>query len=306
MRPKGLPRSHSALAGLAERQHGVVSIRQLSGPLGYSRRSVSRATAAGWLHRLYRGVYAVGHARIPREGRCLAAVLACGPGALLSHQSAAWLWGITTRGPFPLHVTTPVPRKSRPPIVVHHARSLAPEDRGLRENIPVTAFPRTLLDVAATDRFDRLERMLERAEELERFDLRAVESLLARAAGHPGAGCLRRAVALYRTPAFTRSGLERRFLALMKEAGLPQPSTGFNERGYELDVYWPELRFAVELEVFETHGTHGAFERDRLRREDLKLAGIEMTHVTGRRLEREPQRVAQRITRLLEQRRRGG
>jgi very-short-patch-repair endonuclease len=90
----------------------------------------------------------------------------------------------------------------------------------------------------------------------------------------------------------------------VREAGLPRPATGFNECGYELDVYWPEERFAVELDVFETHGTRGAFERDRLRQEDLKLAGIEMTRVTGRRLEREPRQVVERVARLLEQRRR--
>ena len=309
MREKRLPRptepAHGPLADLAKRQHGVVSIRQLLGPLGYSESAVGRAAAAGRLHRLHRGVYAVGHTDISWYGRCLAAVLACGPGALLSHRSAAWLWEISTRGPFPVQVTTPVPRRARPLIVIHHARALLAEDRGLEKLIPVTSLPRTLLDVAATDRFDRLERILERTEELGLFDLYPVEALLDRTVGHPGAGRLRRAIALYRTPIFNRSSVERDFLSLVREAGLPRPSTGFNVAGYELDVYWPEERFAVELDVFETHGTRGAFERDRLRQEDLKLAGVEMTRVTGRRLEREPQQVVERIARLLEQRRLG-
>jgi hypothetical protein len=303
MRNKGRPRSHQALAELAKRQHGVVSIRQLTGPLGYSRPAVSRAVAAGRLHQLHRGVYAVGHARISRQGQCLAAVLACGPGALLSHGSAAWLWDIATRAPVPFQVTTPVRRKPRPPIVLHHARTLASEDRALREGIPVTSLPRTLLDLAATVRADRLQRALERSEELRLFDLGAVDALLARNTGHPGAGRLRRAIALYRPPPFTRSGVERRFLELVLEAGLLQPATNFNELGFELDVYWPQERFAVELDLFETHGTRAAFERDRLRQEDLKLAGVEMIRVTGKRLEREPGEVVKRVARLLEQRR---
>jgi hypothetical protein len=173
----------------------------------------------------------------------------------------------------------------------------------MHERIPVTAVPRTLLDLAATVSFGRLEQLLERAEELRLFDLGHLESLLARTVGHPGGGKLRRALALYRPAPFTRSGLERRFLELIGKAGLPCPVTGFNEAGHELDVYWPEHRFAVELDTYETHGSHGAFERDRLRHEDLKLAGVEMTRVTGRRLDREPQQVIARVTQLLEQRR---
>lgn len=145
--------------------------------------------------------------------------------------------------------------------------------------------------------------MVERSEELGLFDLGAVEELLARTVGHHGHGRLRRAIALYRPSSFTRSGLERRFLELVIEAGLPQPRTNFVEHGFELDCYWPEFRFAVELDVFETHGTRAAFERDRKRQEDLLLVGIAMTRVTGPRLEREPTEVLRRVARLLEQRR---
>jgi hypothetical protein len=166
----------------------------------------------------------------------------------------------------------------------------------------VTALPRTLLDLAASVRYDWLERMVERSEELELFDLRLVEDLLARTVGHHGHGRLRRAIALYRPSSFTRSGLEKRFLELVMEAGLPQPRTNFVEHGFELDCYWPEHRFAVELDVFETHGTRAAFERDRKRQEDLLLVGIAMTRVTGPRLEREPDEVVERVARLLKQR----
>jgi hypothetical protein len=162
--------------------------------------------------------------------------------------------------------------------------------------------PRTLLDLAATVRFEWLEKMVERSEDLELLDLRAVEDLLDRTVGHQGHGRLRKAIALYKPSSFTRSGLERRFLELVIEAGLPQPHTNFVVEGFELDCYWPEYRFAVELDLFETHGTRAAFERDRKRQEDLLLAGIAMTRVTGPRLEREPDEVIARIARLLRQR----
>ena len=144
--------------------------------------------------------------------------------------------------------------------------------------------------------------MVERSEDLGLFDLRAIEALLDRTVGHRGHGSLRKAIALYKPSSFTRSTLEKRFLELCLEAGLPQPRTNFVVHGFELDCYWPEYRFAVELDVFETHGSRAAFERDRKRQEDLLLQGIGMTRVTGPRLEREPQKVIRRVARLLEQR----
>jgi hypothetical protein len=305
MRNKGpapAPAAPKNLAELAARQHGVVSLRQLTGPLGYSRSAVNHAVAAGRLHRLHRGVFAVGHTNLSLQGECLAAVLGSGPRAVLSHLSAAWLWGISGSSPGPFDVTTPVRRKPRPPIRLHEARLLTIDDQALLEEIPVTALPRTLLDLAATVRFDWLEKMVERSEERGLFDLHAVEELLARTVGHHGHARLRRAIALYQPSSFTRSGLEKRFLELCIEAALPRPWMNYVEHGFELDAYWPEYRFAVELDVFETHGTRAAFERDRKRQEDLLLAGITMTRVTGPRLEREPEAVIARVARLLEQR----
>jgi len=246
----------------------------------------------------------VGHARLSLYGDCLAAVLARGADALLSHGSAAWLWGITRYGPKPLVVSAPASRRSRPPIELHRARGLIDEDRALEVGIPVTSVPRTLLDYATTVRFSILQRGIERAEELRLFDLRKVDAMLARTAGHPGQGPLRRALELYREPVFTRSNLERRFLELVEQAGLPRPSTGFNVAGHELDMFWPEERFAVELDTFGTHGDPGSFESDRLRQEDLMLVDVGMTRVTDRRLAREPRQVIARVAGLLEKRRR--
>jgi hypothetical protein len=163
-----------------------------------------------------------------------------------------------------------------------------------------------MLDLAGVLPANRMQRMLERTEELKLFDLRAIEDLLERTWGHHGWGRLRLAIALYAPPPFTRSGFERRFLEALTGAGLPPPRINFFEAGFELDLYWPEQRFAVELDSFATHGTHQAFERDLLRREDLKLAGIELTNVTDVRFAREPDAVLARVARLLGQRRSPG
>jgi len=185
------------------------------------------------------------------------------------------------------------------PVRIHRTRRLVPADWLLVEEIPVSAVPRLLLDLAACLKARSLERLIERSEDSRLFDLRAVEELLARTVGHHGHARLRKAIALYKPTSFTRSSLERRFLELCLEAGLPQPRTNYVEEGFELDCYWPEFRFAVELDLFETHGTRAAFERDRKRQEDLLLAGIGMTRVTGPRLEREPDEVIERVGRLL-------
>jgi very-short-patch-repair endonuclease len=173
----------------------------------------------------------------------------------------------------------------------------------MEEGIPVTAVARTSLDLAAVLRFRNLRRLIRRSEEMRVFDLGAFLSVLDRNRGHRGRLPLERALAIYEPPRLTRSELEREFLRLAEQRALPPAVTAFNVAGYELDVYWPELRFAVELDVYATHGAHEPFEEDRLRDEDLKLAGVELTRVTGRRLEREPRQVIERVARLLDQRR---
>jgi very-short-patch-repair endonuclease len=224
--------------------------------------------------------------------------------AVASHASAAYLWGIFRFEPETIHVTAPIRRRAKRAFKVHFSSILAEEDRAFREDIPVTALPRTLLDLAIRARPDQLDRYLERAEELEIFDLRAVEVLLARAGGHRGRGRLARALSIYQPdPAFTRSKFEKRFRDAVRAAGLPTPSMNFNAHGFELDAYWPAERFVVELDVYETHGTRAAFERDHLRQEDLKLVGIEMIRVTGPRFRREPDSVIRRVATFLQRRR---
>jgi hypothetical protein len=159
------------------------------------------------------------------------------------------------------------------------------------------------LDVAALEP-GALRWLLDRAERLGLLDFIALDALIARSRGFRGVARLRDGLVAFRTPAFTRSGVERRFLALVKDSGLPIPSMNCFVEGFELDAYWSQERFAVELDTYDYHGTPSAFEADRLRQEDLKLAGIELTRVTGKRLDREPEAVVARLGRLLTQRQR--
>ena len=232
----------------------------------------------------------------------MAAILACAP-SVASHSTAGWLWGLLRYPPSTFHLTAPSRRRAKRGFVVHFA-ALTERDLGDIDGIPVTALPRTLLDLAPMLSPQRLATAIERTEELELFDLPAFDDLLSRAGSHPGVRRLRDALVAYRPElAFTRSGLERRFLDLVRDAGLPEPSMNRFVEGYEVDAYWEAERFAVELDVYETHGTRAAFERDRRREDDLLLAGIETLRITGPRLDREPDATLARVASHLERRR---
>lgn len=242
---------------------------------------------------------------------CWAAVLGAEPDerapwrAVASHLTAAYLWDLLRYRPQTMHVTAPTRRRAKRRFVVHFSSILAAEDRAIRDGIPITSLARTFLDLAIRARPEQMDGYLERAEEREVLDVRAIEDVLARAGGHRGRGPLERALAIYRPdPAFTRSRFERQFRRLVKAAGLPAPSMNLNVAEFELDAYWPDLRFAVELDVFETHGSRAAFERDHLRHEELKLLGVEMIRVTKPRLDREPETVIRNLATLLDRRRR--
>jgi very-short-patch-repair endonuclease len=279
------------IGDLATRRHGVLSSGQLQS-LGFTRKVIVAESKRGRLRPLHRGVYAVGHEALTWEGHCMGAVLA-------SHWSAAWLWELLrTRPSGKFHLTAGTRRHRKNGFNVHFA-ALAGEDvTGVRE-IPVTSLERTVLDLAAL-RPQRTPGDLKRCEELERLDLRRFEALLVRTAGHRGHSALAGAVDLHRPdPTVTRSGLERRFRALLREAGLPAPAMNFVVAGYELDCYWPEHRLAVELDTFGTHGSRLSFEEDRKRQRKLGQAGIRMERVTDRQLDSEADEVLRAVARLL-------
>lgn len=267
--------------------------------LGFGRGAVTHRLASGWLHPLHSGVYAVGHPAITSRGRWMAAVLACGPDAMLSHRSAAALWGLRASNAI-VEVTAPGRRRGRAGVVVHRVRTPDPDDRTLRERIPVTSVPRTLLDLAEVLRPQQLERAIEEAERLRLFDGRAVRQLRERSRGRIG---LRRLGAvLSRDPlnaAETRSELERRFLALCRDAGLPAPAVNTIVAGYEVDAVWPDQRLVVELDGHAFHRTRAAFERDRIRDAALQLAGFRVLRFTYRRIEAEPTAVVESVRSLL-------
>jgi hypothetical protein len=270
------------LAALAGRQHGVVSRRQLL-EIGFDRGGIERRLAAGRLHRLYRGVYAVGHTILPREGRNLAAVLACGAGAVLSHRSAAALWGIRPSAAARFDVTVPHTSgvRSTSAIVVHRPRR--PVDRTTHDGIPITTPGQTLADLAIALPRRALEKAAEQAEAL-RLDVKVP-------AGHPGAKRLAEATA-HDLGTTTRSPLEDAFLELCDAYGIPRPLVNVQVEGYEVDFCWPEQRLIVETDGHEHHGTRAAFERDRARDARLTALGWRVMRFTARQVRRESGSVA--------------
>jgi hypothetical protein len=291
---------HGALAELAARQHGVVATRQLA-RLGYSKSSVAQAAKVGRLHRVHRGVYVVGYRRLSWHGRCLAAVLASSP-SVASHLSAGWLWGLLKSRPGTLHVTCPGPRGAKRSFVTHQV-DLPSTDRTVRDGIPVTSLSRTILDLAVYSRPKTVARQIERADELKVFDLREMHDLLDRTKGHRGQANVRAALDAYRPERqFTRSGLERRFLELVREAGLPEPAMNVFVAGHELDSYWEEAHFGVELDTYDTHGSRLSFEDDRVRDDDFLHAEVVTTRVTETRLAREPDAMIDSLRRHLARR----
>jgi hypothetical protein len=278
----------------------VVATRQLDA-LGYSKSSVAKAAKAGRLHRVHRGVYVVGHRRLTWHGRCMAAVLASYP-SVASHLSAGWLWGVLRSRPGTVHITSRSPRHGKRPFVVHRA-GLAAADRTLRDGIPVTSLPRTILDLSIDRSTREIGRQIERAEAAKVFDLREMRDLLDRTRGHRGRANVKAALDAYRPRRkFTRSGFERRFLEVVREAGLPEPAMNAFVAGHELDAYWEEAYFGVELDTYETHGSRLSFEDDRVRIDDFLHAELLVTQVTETRLDREPEAVVDSLRRHLARR----
>jgi predicted transcriptional regulator of viral defense system len=267
---------------LAARQWGVVSTAQLHA-LGLGRGAIHKAVRAGRLHRVHQGVYSVGHAVLRVEGRRLAAVLACGPGAVLSHISAACHWGLLRSDQTRIDVTAPRGRHGAPGIRLHRSRSLDAQDTTNHQGIPTTMVHRTLLDLAASARPGELERALAQAERLRLYDHRAITDVIARSNGHRGTKILARATT--REPKWTRNEWEAEFLRQLRDAGLPEPLTNdafdVPDHGHcEPDYHWPSHQVIVELDGFETHGTRTAFRADRAKDAALTASGYRVLRFT--------------------------
>jgi very-short-patch-repair endonuclease len=248
--------------------------------LGFTRDGVRRRVERKRLQQLYPGVYAVGHTGLTADSRRLAAVLASGPGALLSHRAAGSLQGLLSASPL-FDVTVRHARKKREGIVIHRSRLIHPEDRSSVRGIPVTSIARTLVDLADGFSDERLAKTVHEAEVQRVFDLDAIERTLARLPGRAGRHRLRRVLAAYQPePHFLRSEAERRLKRLCRDHSLPQPQFNVNVAGYELDAYWPDANLAVETDGARTHHTHRAFHEDRARDRRLATHGIRVARVT--------------------------
>ena len=231
----------------------------------------------------------------------MATVLASYP-SVASHLSAGWLWGLLRFRPGTMHITSRGPRPRKRPFVVHTA-DLARADLARRGGIPVTSLARTILDLAVDSPERTVRRYIRQADDDKTFDLRAMEDLLARTKGHKGRAKVLHALEIYdESSVVTRSDLEKRFLEVVMEAGLPPPSMNYFVEGYEIDAYWADHRFGVELDVYGTHGSRLSFEEDRERDDELLQAGIETIRVTKVRLDREPGSVVDSVRRHLARR----
>lgn len=286
-----------SLAELATHQHGVVARRQLVA-LGLGRGAIERRLEAGRLHPIHSGVYMLGHRRIGPRGHWFAAVLACGDGVLLSHRSAAALWGLMRSRTSQVDVTAPRGRAGRKGIVLHKGR-IHKEDRAMRDAIPVTSVARTLFDLAEVVDEHRLERAFEEADRLGLLQMRALERVCARGNGRRALAPIRRLVSAAYLPPSTRSPLEDRFVAFCREHNLPPPATNTSVLGFEVDALWPDARLIVELDGFAYHGHRAAFERDRARDAALQAAGYKVIRLTHRRLDENSHAVATQLRRLL-------
>jgi hypothetical protein len=282
------------LAELARRQHGVLTRRQLT-QHGLSRSAISRWTATGRVHRVHPGVYAVGHTGLSLEGRLTAALLYAGPGAVVSHTTAAWIWSLIDAEPSQIHLSVKGRRGSLPGVRIHGARH---PDSTTRRGLPVTSVPWTLLDLASVFPSARLRRVLAEADFWGLLDPTAVGAVLGR--GRPGSKALRQALR-HHLPrlAQTFSVLEERFLALCQASGFPLPEINVRVGGMIVDALWRRARIVVELDGAAAHGRWAAIKRDRQRELDLRSRGFVVLRYTWEQVTERADEVVADLSRAL-------
>lgn len=266
--------------------------------------AIQHRLATGRLHQLHKGVYAVGHQVVPREGRWMAAVLASGPEAVLSHWSAAALWMIRPNTRARIDVT--VPHRSRSSDRIHRHISQVPDDeRTVEDGIPVTTVPRTILDLAGTESADTVENLLRESEYLQLSDRLSLPDLLQRYPGRRGTRKVSLALKrLEEEPeGRKRSRLEERFSPFLRKHRISLPRYNdwivLGNRRYQVDCHWPEIRQIVELDGWDGHSTRTAFREDRARDRRLHAAGYSVAHITWNQLDDEPEAVAADLRSLL-------
>jgi predicted transcriptional regulator of viral defense system len=298
------PPSEAAIVAEAERQHALLTLPQLQ-LHGLSKAAVAKRAKDGRLYRVHRGVYAVGRPDLSQHGRWMAAVLACGPKAKLSHRSAAGLQGLRRDNRPKPDVTVPASSaRPRPGIEVHRSSTLAAADMTVVDGIPCTTVARTLVDLGDVVSPRAVEQAVDQAEVLRVFDGKSVHEALARAGPRRGAGILRAVLASYKQPTLTRRQLEERFLALCRKVSLPSPAvnawiTLADGVAYQADFLWRAERFIAETDGRDVHTTRKAFEHDRLRDQRLTLAGYTVVRFTWRQVADEPGSVAEALRTLL-------
>lgn len=302
-RPRGAGAGDARIAELAENQHGVVSQRQLV-EMGFTRGAIQRRLQTGRLHGLHQGVYAVGHRAVPREGRWLAAVLRSGEDAVLSHWSAAALWGLRSNSKSLIDVTAPHRSHSWAEIKRHHA-PLPADEVTVELSIPVTTVPRTIFDLAATEPVETVLSMLREAEYRRLYDHLSLWDLVDRYPGRRGVRRVRLALMRLREEPSgrKRSRLEERFAPFLRRHRIPLPRFNdwlvLDDRRFQVDCHWPGTGQVVELDGWEGHGTRSAFREDRARDRALRVAGYSVTRLTWAQLEDEPAAIAADLHALL-------
>jgi predicted transcriptional regulator of viral defense system/very-short-patch-repair endonuclease len=293
----------AAIAELAARQHGVVARWQLAA-LGVTPSLIEARIGAQHLIRLHRAVYAVGHRQLRIEGHWLAAVLACGPGAVLSHREAAALHGLRPSNRSRIDVTTPRRiRRARPGIELHHSATVDARDVTTVEGIPVTVVARTLVDLASVVSSDHVAKALREAEHLRIADIAAIERAMGRTRHRPGRGhaTLRGVLEQHRRlgTQLTRSALEDAFLALCETHELPRPRTNVWIGAHEVDALWTDERVAVELDGWARHRGRRAFQHDRQKGNAVTRMGYRLLRFTHDDVVRRPAATAAEINALL-------
>lgn len=309
------------IQAVAARQHGVVTRGQLMAA-GLSSAAVQRRLRGNRLRPLHRGVYLVGPV-VDRWTPEMAAALAAGPGALVSHISALPIWGLRAAAPRsgattepppdltagamngalrldqPVHVLVTGSQGRRPGLVAHRIATTASGVRAMRFGIPVTAPAHTILHVAGMLGTGELERIVARAEREGLVRPDALARLLSEHPGRSGAPALRRILRLPEGPQLTRSAPETRFLELTRQAGLPRPRANVRMGPYEIDFLWPDEKLAVEIDGFRHHSLRPRFEGDRDKDAWLLARGIRVMRISPRRLTRRPILVAARLAQAL-------